>query len=177
MFVLKFAFIRWNYRQWLLICQQSNAISWIVYKDVVHEVGSLHSHHLTKFVLEEITTTSSFADYSQQKNATTLGFVEGNWQEITTTSSFTNYDHQKIATTLGFVEDRQENTISSFVKDTPQETWVVVEVNDYHLIFDLNGVLVVIGEGQIKFHLVVLRPNLNEFFPPCVRNSPCTYGH
>jgi hypothetical protein len=52
-----------------------------------------------------------------------------------------------------------------------------VEVNDYHLIFDLNGVLVVIGEGQIKFHLVVLRPNLNEFFPPCVRNSPCTYGH
>jgi hypothetical protein len=28
----------------------------------------------------------------------------------------------------------------------------IVEMSDYHLIFDLNGVLVVIDEGQTKSH-------------------------
>jgi len=41
----------------------------------VHEVGSLHSHPLTKFVLEEITTTFGLANYSRIFFAT-LGFVE-----------------------------------------------------------------------------------------------------
>jgi hypothetical protein len=40
----------------------------------VHEVGSLHSHPLTKLVLEEI-TTFGFANYSRNFFAT-LGFVE-----------------------------------------------------------------------------------------------------
>jgi len=41
----------------------------------VREVGSLHSHPLTKLVLEEITTTFGFANYSQIFFATS-GFVE-----------------------------------------------------------------------------------------------------
>ncbi len=47
----------------------------IVCKDVVREVGSLHSHPLTKLVLEEITTTFGFANYSRICFATS-GFVE-----------------------------------------------------------------------------------------------------
>ncbi len=39
----------------------------------------------------------------------------------------------------------------------------MVEVNDYHLIFDLNGVLVVNGEGQIKSWPVILRLGIKEF--------------
>jgi hypothetical protein len=42
-------------------------------------------------------------------------------------------------------------------------------VNDYHLILDLNGVLVVMGEGQTKICLIVLRPNLKEFLSTCVK--------
>jgi hypothetical protein len=45
----------------------------------------------------------------------------------------------------------------------------MMEVRDYHLIFDLNGVLVVIGESQTKSHSVVLRPNLKEFLSTCVK--------
>jgi hypothetical protein len=67
----------------------------IVCMNVVHEVGSLHSHPLTKLVLEEIATIFGFANYNRQKIATTLGFVEDDWQEITT-SSFMNYSHKKL---------------------------------------------------------------------------------
>jgi hypothetical protein len=49
-----------------------------------------------------------------------------------------------------------------------KQTWPTMEVSDYHLIFDLNGVLVVIGENQIKSHSIVLRPNLKEFLSTCV---------
>ncbi len=47
----------------------------------------------------------------------------------------------------------------------PKEIWLAMEVSEYHLIFDLNGVLVATKEGQItKSHLVVLRLGLKEFF-------------
>jgi len=46
---------------------------------------------------------------------------------------------------------------------------LVVEVNDYHLVFNLNGVLVVIGEGQTRFRSIVLRPSLKEFLCTCVK--------
>jgi hypothetical protein len=67
----------------------------IVCTNVVHEVGSLHSHPLTKLVLEQIATIFGFVSYNWQKIATTLGFVEEDWQEITTTS-FMNYSHKKL---------------------------------------------------------------------------------
>jgi hypothetical protein len=40
---------------------------------------------------------------------------------------------------------------------------VIVEVNGHHLILDLNGVLVVIGEGSTRFCPMVLRLVLKEF--------------
>jgi len=67
----------------------------IVCTNVVHEVGALHSHPLTKLVLEQIATIFGFVSYNWQKIATTLGFVEEDWQEITTTS-FMNYSHKKL---------------------------------------------------------------------------------
>jgi hypothetical protein len=42
-------------------------------------------------------------------------------------------------------------------------------VSDYHLIFDLNNVLVAMGEGQIRTHSVVLRLGLKEFLSTCVK--------
>jgi hypothetical protein len=44
-----------------------------------------------------------------------------------------------------------------------------VEVNDYHLIFDLNGVFIAIGKGQTKACLVVIKPSLKEFLSACVK--------
>jgi hypothetical protein len=44
---------------------------------------------------------------------------------------------------------------------------LVVEVNDYHLIFNLNGVLVAASEGQTRSPLIVLRPDLKEFLFTC----------
>ncbi len=76
--------------------------------------------------------------------------------------------HQEIATTLGFAKDgRQEFTPSfGFAKDIQHEQIGMnvgsfeqirptVEVSEYHLIFDLNGVLMAIGEGQTRSRLVV----------------------
>jgi hypothetical protein len=37
------------------------------------------------------------------------------------------------------------------------------KVNEYHLIFDLNGVLVTIGEGPTRSRPVILQPKLKEF--------------
>jgi len=51
-----------------------------------------------------------------------------------------------------------------------------VVVNDYHLIFNLNGVLVSTGDGQTKSRLVLLKHGLKEFLSACVKNSPFTYG-
>jgi hypothetical protein len=50
-----------------------------------------------------------------------------------------------------------------------EQIWLVVEMSDYHLIFDLNGVLVATGEGQSKSHLVVLRLGLKEFLSICIK--------
>ncbi len=44
-----------------------------------------------------------------------------------------------------------------------KQTQPMVEVSDYHLIFNLNGVFVATSEGQIKSYLAVLKPNLNFF--------------
>jgi TFIIF-interacting CTD phosphatase-like protein len=44
-----------------------------------------------------------------------------------------------------------------------------MEVSEYHLIFDLNGVLVVTSEGQTKSRPLVLKPNLKEFLFACVK--------
>jgi hypothetical protein len=46
---------------------------------------------------------------------------------------------------------------------------VAIEVNGYHLIFDLNGVLVAIGEGSTRSCPMVLRPMLKEFLCTCVK--------
>jgi hypothetical protein len=45
----------------------------------------------------------------------------------------------------------------------------MVEVSEYHLIFDLNGVLVATGEGQTKSRPIVLKPTLKEFLFACVK--------
>jgi len=50
-----------------------------------------------------------------------------------------------------------------------EQIWLVLEMSDYHLIFNLNGVLMAIGEGQSKSHLVVLRPGLKEFLSICIK--------
>jgi hypothetical protein len=50
-----------------------------------------------------------------------------------------------------------------------EQTWLAVEVNDYHLIFELNGVLVAIGEGQTKSCPIVLKLGLKEFLSTCVK--------
>jgi hypothetical protein len=44
-----------------------------------------------------------------------------------------------------------------------------VEVSEYHLIFDLNGVLVAIGEGQTRSRPIVLKPSLKKFLFACVK--------
>jgi hypothetical protein len=40
-------------------------------------------------------------------------------------------------------------------------------VNEFHLIFDLNGILVTIGEGPTRFQLVILWPRLKKFLSSC----------
>jgi hypothetical protein len=50
-----------------------------------------------------------------------------------------------------------------------EQTWPMVEVNDYHLIFNLNGVFVVIVEGQIRSRLIILKLGLKEFLFACVK--------
>ncbi len=52
---------------------------------------------------------------------------------------------------------------SSFPTHILHEKRPSLEVSDYHLILDLNGVLVATGEGQTKSHQVVLRLGLKEF--------------
>jgi hypothetical protein len=53
--------------------------------------------------------------------------------------------------------------ISSFLAHTPQEKHLSLEVTNYHLIFNLNGVLVVTSENKTK------TPSLKEFLFACVK--------
>jgi hypothetical protein len=50
-----------------------------------------------------------------------------------------------------------------------KQTQPTMEMIDYHLIFNLNGVLVVISESQIRSCLIVLNFGLKEFFSTCVK--------
>ncbi len=76
-----------------------------------------------------------------------------------------NTPHE-IVMTFGFLEETlQEITTSSF----HEKIWLVVEVNDCHLIFNLNGVLMASIKGQIKSHHVVLKHGLKEFIFTCVK--------
>ncbi len=58
---------------------------------------------------------------------------------------------------------QEMTTTSSFPTHTLQEKYPSLEVSDYHLIFDLNGVLVAMGEGQTRTCLINLRPSHKEF--------------
>jgi hypothetical protein len=60
-------------------------------------------------------------------------------------------------------------TIFSFPTHTLKEKLPSLELNDYHLIFNLNGVLVAMSESQIRTHPVVLTPSLKEFLSICVK--------
>ncbi len=94
--------------------------------------------------------------------------LEVTHQEITMTSGFIKDSKQKFTPFFGFAKNTQhEQTGMSFCFS--EKTQHTMEVNDYHLIFDLNGVLVVTGEDQFKSHLVVLKPSLKEFIFACVK--------
>jgi hypothetical protein len=67
----------------------------------------------------------------------------------------TEQGSQDIAMTLGLLE----------------KNVVVAKVNGYHLIFDLNGVLMVTREGSTRFHPMVLRLVLKKFVCTCVKKS------
>ncbi len=49
-------------------------------------------------------------------------------------------------------------------------------MNDYHLIFNLNGILVATSEGQTRTCSVVLKHGLNEFLSTYVKKLQFTYG-
>jgi hypothetical protein len=107
-------------------------------------------------------------DFVSQK-ITTFGIGSDMHQEITTILRFIKDGGQEFTPYFGFVENTQREQIGmifgSFEKIMPR-----VEVSDYHLIFDLNGVFVVTGESQIKTCLVVLKLGLKEFLSACVKN-------
>jgi hypothetical protein len=84
----------------------------------------------------------SLVNFSCQDNAATSSFSKGDVQEMTMTSSFLAHNSQEKHPSL--------------------------EVSNYHLIFDLNGVLVTTSEDQTRIHPVVLRPSLKEFLSACV---------
>jgi hypothetical protein len=106
-------------------------------------------------------------DFVSQK-ITTFGIGSDMHQEITTILRFIKDGGQEFTPYFGFVENTQREQIGmifgSFEKIMPR-----VEVSDYHLIFDLNGVLVATGEGRTRSHLVFLRLGLKEFLFACVK--------
>jgi hypothetical protein len=61
-------------------------------------------------------------------------------------------------------------TTSSFPAHISKGKRPSLEVSYYHLIVDLNGVLVAIGEGQTKSRPMVLRLGLKEFLSICVKH-------
>jgi hypothetical protein len=108
----------------------------------------------------------SFVKDTCQKIAMISSFVEEGQHEITTTSSFVENIPHEIVMTFGFLEETpQEIKTSSF----HEEVQLVVAVSDYHLIFNLNCVLVATIEGQTKFHPVVLKYGLKELIFICVK--------
>jgi len=83
-------------------------------------------------------------------------------QEVATISGFAKHRGQEFTPFFSFAEDTQCEQIGmSF--GSPKQIWLAMEVNDYHLIFDLNG------EGQTRSHLIVLTFSLKEFFSSCVK--------
>jgi hypothetical protein len=105
-----------------------------------------------KDTCQEIAMISSFVKEGQHEITTTFGFVE-------------NIPHE-IVMTFGFLEETpQEITTSSF----HEEIQLLVALNDYHLIFNLNCVLVATIEGQTKFCPVVLKHGLKELIFICVK--------
>jgi hypothetical protein len=125
----------------------------IVYTVALDEVDLLQFNPFMNFVSQKIVMTSDVASDTHQEITMTLGFAKDDQQEFTPS--------------FGFVKDTQhEKTRMSF--NSCEQTWLVMEVSDYHLIFDLNGVLVAIGEGQTKSHLVVLRLGFKKFLSACV---------
>jgi hypothetical protein len=81
--------------------------------------------------------------------------------KIATISSLVHDSCQENVTTLGFSQDDlQEMTTSSFHAHILKEKQPLLVMSDYHLIFDLNGVLIVTGEGQTKSCPMVLRLGL-----------------
>jgi hypothetical protein len=50
-----------------------------------------------------------------------------------------------------------------------EQSLLAVEVSDYHLIFDLNGVFVATGEGQTRSCPMILKHGLKEFLYACVK--------
>ncbi len=80
-----------------------------------------------------------------QNNLTTLCFAKGDVQEMITTYGFPAH--------------------------TPYEKSPSLEVNDYQLTFNLNGVLVAMGEGQTITRLIILKPGLKEFLSTCVKKK------
>jgi hypothetical protein len=59
-------------------------------------------------------------------------------------------------------------TTSNFHAHILKEKQPLLEVSDYHLIIDLNGVFFPIGEGQTKSRAMVLKLGLKEFLSTCV---------
>ncbi len=80
-----------------------------------------------------------------------------NCQDDTTILGFPKGDVHEMTTTFGFLAH------------TLQEKHPSLEVIDCHLIFNLNGFLVVMGENQVKNCLVVLGLGLKEFLSTYVK--------
>jgi hypothetical protein len=115
----------------------------IVYTVALDEVNLIEINPPTDFVSQKITITFGVGNDMQEKIATTSSFAKDNGQKFTPFSSFAkDIQNEQIGMSFG----------SSKVK-----------VSDYHLIFNLNGVLVAIGEGQTRSRLV-LKLDLKEFF-------------
>ncbi len=98
-------------------------------------------------------------DFVWQKIAMTFGVGSDTHQEIIKNLGFAKNSGQKFTPSFGFAKDIQHERIwmnfGSF-----EQTRHVVEVSDYHLIFNLNGVLVATSEGQTRSCPIVLKPNL-----------------
>jgi hypothetical protein len=117
------------------------------------------------FCFQEITSSFGFANEAPhsklvlQKIPNFLSLVNVNCQDDTYTSSFPKGDVQEITMTFGFLAHTLQVKCPS----------LEVEVNDYHLIFDLNGVFVATSEGETKTHLVVLSLGFKEFLSACLK--------
>ncbi len=80
-----------------------------------------------------------------------------------------NVSCQTNIATSGFAKGNVQQMTFGFPAHTPHEKRPLLEVNDYCLIFDLNGTLIAMSEGQIRTRLVVIRFGLKEFLSTCVK--------